>query len=486
MSIVRNTGYNLAASLVPIAISLVVLPIYIRAIGEARYGMFALISALVGYFGVLDLGLSSAIAQRMAAAGSKDIDAKRKIFWTAAAINLAMGLFGAALILPVALLYVDHGLTLEPALAAEFRASAVWLVLALPVTMITGVMSGALRGAGLFGDLGVINVGTGTLSQLLPLAAALWLSPSLTVVLPVLYLSRAVSIAWFGLVIARKILLSWRPQIDRGRARDLLSFGGWVSISALVSPLLTTLDRYLIGSISGVRAVTHYSVPYQLTSKSLILPVAIVSSMLPRVASAGPEEARELGKRGIRSIAALMGPGMIGGVVLLRPVMEWWIGPDFAQASAFCGQILIAGFWWNALGVGCNSWLHAVGRVRLTAMAHLMEVVPYVGMLFVLLKFYGIAGAAMAFVFRISLDALILGKFAGFGKEIVRLSVLGGGLFALAFALALPGGPISGPLLAKAAVPVLLSSALSLAWLYQERTLLRSVFRWPVRAEAGG
>ena len=478
MSILRNSGYNLAAALVPIAVSLVVLPLYIRTIGEARYGMFALIGALVGYFGVLDLGLTAATAQRMAATDGGDLDGRQKIFWTAAAINLTMGLFGAMLILPVAWFYMDHGLELSPALEAEFKASAVWLVLALPVSMISGVMSGTLRGSGRFLELSVIGVCSGMLSQLAPLAAALWVSPSLTVVLPVLYLTRALSLVWFGLVIARTVLRSWRPRIDRSRARDLLTFGGWVSISALVSPLMTTLDRYLIGSIAGVRAVSHYTVPYQLASRTTVLPVSIVSAMLPRVAAASPEDARALGARGIWSIAALMGPLMVAGIVLLRPLMDWWIGADFAENATLCGQILLAGFWWNALGIGCHSWLHAVGKVRLVAMAHLSEVLPYLGVLLVMLKLYGLAGAALAFAFRMALDALILGKFAGYGGEIVRLSALGSGVFTLALYVALPGQAITGSQVALAAVPVLLASGLSLVWLYHERALLRSAFRF--------
>ena len=56
----RNFVINLLAPLARIAVALVTIPIYVRHVGDARYGVISIMWVLLGYFGFLDLGLSRA------------------------------------------------------------------------------------------------------------------------------------------------------------------------------------------------------------------------------------------------------------------------------------------------------------------------------------------------------------------------------------------------------------------------------------------
>ena len=57
---------NLLSPLARIAVALVTVPIYIRHVGDARYGVISIMWVLLGYFGFLDLGLSRAATNALA------------------------------------------------------------------------------------------------------------------------------------------------------------------------------------------------------------------------------------------------------------------------------------------------------------------------------------------------------------------------------------------------------------------------------------
>ena len=131
MSIRRNTAYNLLGSVIPLAVSLVTIPIYLNLIGESRYGVLAIAWLLLGYFGLFDLGLGRATAQRIAALRDASGAERAETFWTALAMNLCLGVFGALLMWPVAGYFFGQVFKIDDALRPEMPAAIPWLMLAV-------------------------------------------------------------------------------------------------------------------------------------------------------------------------------------------------------------------------------------------------------------------------------------------------------------------------------------------------------------------
>jgi O-antigen/teichoic acid export membrane protein len=415
MALRRNTTYNVAGALLPLAVSLVTIPLYLGLIGEARYGVLAIVWLLLGYFGLFDFGFGRATAHAIASDSmhSDAVARWEQTFWTALLINLGLGVVGAVLLCLCAYLLFADVLTIATPLRAEMVAAIPWLGLALPVATASGVLSGALQGREKFLALNLVSVMGTFLFQVLPLlVAALW-SVRLDVLIPAAVLARMITIAVLLIQCRRHIISSYRPTYSAARARQLFSFGGWVTVTSLVGPMMVILDRFVIGAIAGAKAVSHYTVPFQLAERSTIIPLAISSALFPRLTAVSTIEQRHLSYSALQVIACVMTPLFVGGILLIEPFFNWWISPEFSSASANLGRMLLAGFFFNCFAKIPYALLQARGKPDLVAKTHLAELLPYLALLYLGTDSFGAVGAAGAFCIRVIADYLILSLLAG-------------------------------------------------------------------------
>src|SRR5882762_2982463 len=108
MSVKRNTLINFAGSLVPLLMALVFVPLYLRMVGEDRYGVLALAWLFLVYFGFFDLGIGKATANQLARFRDAPIPARAALFWMGTLINGVLGLLGGIVLLIVGQ-YVSSG-----------------------------------------------------------------------------------------------------------------------------------------------------------------------------------------------------------------------------------------------------------------------------------------------------------------------------------------------------------------------------------------
>ncbi|SEG57312.1 flippase [Marinobacterium lutimaris] len=425
MSIRKNTLYNLVGSIIPIAVSLITIPIYISVIGESRYGILAIAWLLLGYFGLFDLGLGRATAQRIAMLSSNKRGERSETFWTALTINSIFGVLGAAIMWPVALFFFGRQLSVDDVLKPEIVNSVYWLALAVPIATMSGVFSGTLQGLSKFLELNVISVCGTALLQIIPLAVAVLHGPDLKWLLPVTIITRVFVAAMLFQRCYSHLLKRQGVKVSKELSGKLFQFGGWVTVSSVIGPMMVILDRFVIGALLGAKYVTYYTVPFQLAERTTVIPVALSSAMFPRLASSGSgEHGRLLTDKALRSLAIIITPLFLLGILSLEWFFELWVGENFASKSTFIGQILLLGFWTNAIAMVPHALLQASGKPDIVAKCHLAEVVPYFLLLYFGLEYIGILGAAIAFSTRAFADTIILLFNANMLKSSVKVLAL--------------------------------------------------------------
>ena len=412
MSIRRNTLYNLLGRIAPLGVSLVTVPLYLHAIGEARYGVLAIIWLFTGYFGVFEMGLSRASAYHLARQHDEAPAVRSTTFWTALWLNLSFGLLGAVVLYAAAQPVFTHFFQMSETMRRSVLASLPWIAAALPLGTLGGVLAGALEARERFAYMNLIGVFNTALTQIGPLLVAIFISPELTWLIPAVVIARAAGLLLQFVGVWRFLPILPSALFDRARARALFTYGGWISISNIVGPMLVTFDRMLIGAMMNVQAVTYYTVPYNLVNRVSILPGALSISLFPRFSRTESGKGKQLAERGLHLIMAVMTPITVIGITLLPLFLTHWISPEFSRHGSMAGMILLVGIWINGLAFIPYGLLQGQGRPDITAKLHLLELPFFLLLLWGGIHWLGLPGAALAWSLRVAVDALLLLYFA--------------------------------------------------------------------------
>lgn len=421
MSIRLNTFYNLMGSFVPLLSSLITIPLYIGLIGEARYGILAIVWLLLGYFGLFDLGLGRATAQKIAASRDASDKERADIFWTAFLLNLALGVLGGLLVWPISYYFFDAFFKVDEGLRLEIYNAIPWLVLALPIAILSGTLTGALQGRERFFELNLVSAIGTLIFQLMPLIVANYISVDLGYLLPSVLFARFLTVIALFERCTRHIVLGYPVLFDYTKAMLLLRFGGWVTVTSIVGPLMVILDRIIIGSTLGAKAVTYYTVPFQLAERTALIPSALTSVLFPRFSVVNSTEDNILANQAMNILIVVMTPIIALCILFIKPFLIWWVGEEFADDSALVGQVLLFGFWVNGFARVPYAQLQARGKPGLVAKCHLFEVIPYFILLYFGLNNFGLMGAAIAFTFRVLIDFILLSSLAGSFSVLLRM-----------------------------------------------------------------
>src|SRR5207237_491088 len=170
---------------------------------------------------------------------------------------------------------------IPPGLTQEAQITFLLLAASVPLVVTTTAVRGVLEASQRFDLVNAVKIPASSLTFVLP-AAAVPLGFHLPVIIMLLLLSRLVALSAYVVLCFRTFpTLKQRPAFDARLIRPLLGFGGWVTVSNAVGPVLMYLDRFLIGSVLSLAAVSYYTAPYEVVIRLWILPTSLVMTLFP-------------------------------------------------------------------------------------------------------------------------------------------------------------------------------------------------------------
>ena len=408
-----NVIWNLAGTGLPLLVAVWTIPLLIQELGAERFALLTIIWMGIGYFSFFDLGIGRALTKLVSEGiATRDTAQTANLIIIGLRLMFALGVIAGMLVACLSPMLIDHILRVPPGLRSEALGGLLLLAATLPFVISSAGLIGILQAHQRFSLITQVRIPLGVLNFLGPVLI-LPLSHSLVATTAVMTVGRIAS--WLIYRHACRNYQAGRTPMDQSTARmhmrHLLGFGGWITVSNVVGPIMVYFDRFFVSALVGLAAVTHYATPYEIISRISIIPTAVADVMFPAFAMAlatDVNRARSLFLGASTMLMAILLP-LISFIVLFAPEgLNWWLGPEFSQH----GTPVLR---WLALGVFINSFarfplalLQAHHRPDLTAKVHLAELPLYLAAVYALTLHLGIAGTAMAWTVRVALDALVL------------------------------------------------------------------------------
>ena len=407
----RNSVLNLVGLGAPMVVALAAVPMLVSGLGTERFGVFALAWMVLSYLGEMGFG-STSTRFTADAVGAGAADRVPAIAWTTTILQVGLGAVqGAALAVATPWL-VESAFRIPPSLWGEARDCLYLLAVALPILGASKSFRGVLEGYHRFDLVTAVRLPATAANYVFPVLGVLagW---SLSAVFALLVGSRLIPLVAYGVLAVRLLpSASWRPRFAREAWRSILGFGGWVMVSSMVSPLLVSLDRFLVGALLSMSAVAYYTAPYEVVSRVLMIPMSVVGALYPAFSQLGGAGDRGRGgvlaARSVKALVLVTTPITLVLLGMAPDALRLWLGAEFARESAAALQLLAVGVLISGAAHVPYALLQASGRPDLPARFHILELPVHAGLAWLLVSRWGIPGAAVAWTLRVGLDAVLL------------------------------------------------------------------------------
>jgi O-antigen/teichoic acid export membrane protein len=364
----RNTVANYGGTFVAMAVGLVLTPFLVHELGDAHYGIWALLGSVIAYFQLLDLGLSTSLAKYVAEYLAQEREAElNQVCGTVFAAYLGLAVIAAVAIIGFAPWFA-HLFNVAPEDASlatgTFLLVGLNFVILLPTSLLNAILVGYQR----IDYSNIVRI----ISQLANAGLVILLLSRGLGLLAVAAVSIVTTLLVAGgrLYFIRRMApqLRFSPRFFRpGVARVMFGYGAAVFVVQISGLVLFQKDNVILGFFFPVAVITPYAVTYKMAHYLDILAQPLTAVLFPAYAEMkGKLDDRRLrtlyleGSRGVMVLSSLL------GVFLLMTgtdILGLWVGPEYRDQGPILYPLLLFFVVIAVARVG-GSLLVAIGQAR--------------------------------------------------------------------------------------------------------------------------
>lgn len=409
-----GSALRVANLIVTTLIGFLLMPFVVHHLGDRSYGFWALVASVLGYYGVLDLGIVTAVQFKVAKTiGENDSASENRILSTAFCAFSVLGM--GILILTATLAFFARFITHSANDLFLFRALLLMMGAGFAVGFPGRAFMGALS-AHLRFDLGasisililafrtvLILVIIGRGAGILSLAAISLLSDALNYVCTYLALRR----------VQPRIRVSVRLA-SWDTFKDLFNYSGYALVIQISDQLRFFVDGWMVGAFVGVSAVTHYAIASRLAQGFLALIIACVgllapwfSQMLGAADLAGMRRVFVIGTK----ISTAISTAVACSLLLYGQVfISAWMGRSYSDAYVPLALLVIA-IYCDVAQLPSVSYMLGVERHQFLAILTLAEGIANVALSIYWGRSLGMVGVALGTLVPMMIAKVVVQPF---------------------------------------------------------------------------
>ena len=396
--VVRGSTFRVLGYAVSILVSFFLMPFLVHSLGDRIYGFWALAGAILGYYGILDLGIVSAVQYHVAKAlGEKDAGSANRAISTS---FCTFSVLGIVVLLATAAIAGGAGWFIgNPAEARLFRIVflivGVGFAIGFPGRAFLGAISAHLRWDLISGvSLAITLVRTIAIVVGIKAGYGIVLLASATVAADILtyalyYIILRHIQPEFRLAMA---LASWRTL------KEVVHYSAYTLITKVSDQLRFYVNTLIVSAFVSVVAVTHYAIASRLALSFLDLMIAVMGMLAPWFSLL-------LGTGdygGIRRVLAFGTKISVAASTLVacslvlygRGFIHAWMGASYVDAY-WPLVLLVVSIFFDVSQLPSVSYMFGVSRHRFLAYQTLAEGIANAVLSLVLVRTYGLVGVAL-------------------------------------------------------------------------------------------
>ncbi|AOX21066.1 transporter [Kozakia baliensis] len=409
--LITNAFWNIAGRIAPVFVAIVTTPRLIHLLGLSRWGIFTIVLSLIGTFGIFDLGLGRALSRAVATKGAEErMDQETcDLVLTGVSVLTGVGVVAALVSAACCNLWVDHGLKIPVELHREVLLSFFVFCATAPLVMINAAIWGVLTGRQAYRETNLINIPISVMYYLGPLLM-LYVWDSLIGVMFVLAGCRLwMTIAYIRFVY-RLIPELKHAQLRPRLLKPLMQYGGWLTVSNIIYPLLGYLDRFIISNLIPVARIGFYTTPSDAVSRFNMFTGSVNASAFTAISASYARNVTrtcELYKTSVVAVSFILLPLCLGASLFSYDILALWIDRGFSEQSGLVMKILCIGVFISGVDSITATFLEGIGRPDIGTKISIGELVIYLPVLYWGVSRYGVVGASAIWTLRFGFDYIV-------------------------------------------------------------------------------